>query len=167
MSYVYGTDNRDSLFGSNDGDTIYGNGGDDFILGDGGNDFLYGDDGNDVLIGAVGNDTLIGGNGNDILIGSNGNDSFYGGSGNDIFILEYDNSLTTTSLGTDTIFDFTPGEDKIGLGSLGLNSLSDLNIVQNSDTFTSIYFANSNGNQLLGNIYMTTSHTLTSTDFTG
>jgi Ca2+-binding RTX toxin-like protein len=129
------------------------------------NDFLYGDDGNDVLIGDVGNDTLIGGNGDDTLVGSNGNDSFYGGTGNDIFILEYDNSLRTTSLGTDTIFDFTPGEDKITLGSLGYD---DLTIVQNSGTFATMYITSNDGNQsLLGNVHLTTSHTLNSADFTG
>jgi Ca2+-binding RTX toxin-like protein len=165
MSYIYGTNNSESLFGSNDGDTIYGKGGDDLILGDGGNDSLYGDDGNDILIGSVGDDTLVGGNGIDTLVGGNGNDSFYGGRGNDMFIIEYDSSARTSSLRTDTIFDFTPGEDKIRLGSLGYG---DLTIVQNSGTFATMYVTSNDGNQsLLGNVYLTTSHTLNSADFTG
>jgi Ca2+-binding RTX toxin-like protein len=183
MSYIYGTDNSEVLYdqsarNDNDGDTIYGNGGNDFILGDGGNDSLYGGDGNDALIGSVGDDSLYGGNGNDSLYGGNGTDILIGGNGNDILIggnvndSKGNNSLYggngsdifyiapySTYGVTDTVFDFNPGEDKIGLGSL---SFDDLHITQSSGS-ASIYL--DNGNQLLADILLPSSYTLTSVDF--
>jgi Ca2+-binding RTX toxin-like protein len=165
MAEIYGTNASDILIGDIGNDSIYGGSGNDILAGSIGNDSLYGDDGNDLLVGGDGNDILYGGNGDDVLYGGNGNDGhgqdiFYGGSGSDIFhIMGYGNSLETSSLGR--VQDFTPGEDKIGLGSMRFD---DLSIVQNSGTFASLY--SNNGYSLLGEIYLTTSHTLTSVDFT-
>jgi Ca2+-binding RTX toxin-like protein len=164
MTEIYGTNANDILPGDIGNDSIYGRGGNDILAGSIGNDSLYGDDGNDTLVGGDGDDILYGGNGDDILYGGNGNDShgndiFHGGSGSDIFRMEYDSSLGTSSLGR--VLDFTPGEDKIKLGSMRFD---DLSIVQNSGTFASLY--SNNGYSLLGEIYLTTSHTLTSVDFT-
>ncbi|MDB9449912.1 ExeM/NucH family extracellular endonuclease, partial [Dolichospermum circinale] len=60
---------------------------------------ITGNSGNNTLNGGTGKDTLIGGLGNDTLIGGAGNDSLVGGTGNDTYLF----SITTTSLGTDTI----------------------------------------------------------------
>jgi Ca2+-binding RTX toxin-like protein len=69
------------------GNTITGNGGDNTLNGGAGNDTLLGDAGNDTLIGGTGNDTLV------------------GGTGNDTYLF----SITTTSLGTDTITEAVVG----------------------------------------------------------
>jgi Ca2+-binding RTX toxin-like protein len=65
-----------------------------------------------ILDGGDGNDTLHGGDGDDVLIGGAGSDRF-AFSGNN---------------GTDTIADFQPGIDTIGLSGYGaaLSSFSDL-----------------------------------------
>ena len=87
-----------------------GRGGDDILNGGDGNDILLGDVGNDILIGGDGDDTLIGGDGDDILQGGLGTDSLSGGQGIDTFVL-------AQGQGTDLIYDFTAGEDRIGLGN--------------------------------------------------
>jgi Ca2+-binding RTX toxin-like protein len=85
-------------------DTISGGAGNDRIGGKGGNDLLSGDAGDDEIWGDDGNDTIMGVTGNDILTG----DDFSGGSGSDLFVFGNGD-------GTDTITDFNPAEDMIGL----------------------------------------------------
>ena len=80
-------------------DIIYGGAGRDRIGGKGGNDKLYGDEDDDRLWGDSGDDLLWGGRGNDKL---------YGGRGKDTFVL-------ALKEGTDTVYDFTQGEDVFGL----------------------------------------------------
>ncbi|MDB9469060.1 phytase, partial [Dolichospermum circinale] len=75
------------------------------ITGNSGNNTLNGRTGADTLIGGAGNDTLLGDTGNDTLIGGAGNDSLVGGIGNDTYLF----SITTTSLGTDTITEAVDG----------------------------------------------------------
>ncbi|GCL40826.1 alkaline phosphatase [Dolichospermum planctonicum] len=82
-----------------------GNGLDNTITGNSGDNTLDGGTGNDTLIGGAGNDTLLGGTGNDTLIGGAGNDSLVGGTGNDTYLF----SITTTSLGADTITEAVVG----------------------------------------------------------
>lgn len=67
-------------------------------------DVINGQGGNDRLSGLGGDDVLRGGDGDDILDGGDGNDSLHGGSGADQFVL-------AVRPGTDTIQDFTIGED--------------------------------------------------------
>ena len=62
----------------------------------------------DILDGGLGNDTLSGGAGRDILVDGYGQDRLSGGAGADIFVLTYDGD-------TDTILDFTAGEDQLDL----------------------------------------------------
>ncbi|MDD9194513.1 cadherin domain-containing protein [Aliivibrio sp. S3MY1] len=92
-------------------DHVFGEGGIDLIYGAEGDDYLDGGSGDDVLRGGLGDDILTGGSGNDILIGGLGNDILTGGAGEDIFKW-VDQGADT---GTDTIKDFTVGEDLIDL----------------------------------------------------
>ncbi|MFN6468265.1 MAG: DUF4347 domain-containing protein [Nostoc sp. SerVER01] len=87
---------------------LYGGNGHDSLLGGNQNDYLYGQNGTDRLIGNAGNDYLYGGADNDTLIGGVGNDLLYGQTGADTFVLASGN-------GSDTIFDFKDGIDKLGL----------------------------------------------------
>jgi serralysin len=88
-------------------DLLYGGKGNNILKGGAGSDKLIGASGNDILKGGAGDDKLIGALGNDILTGGSGNDILKGGAGDDIF------QLTTFS--TDTIRDFSIGNDTIQL----------------------------------------------------
>lgn len=119
---IRGGDGDDNLAGGAENDTIVGNDGDDRINGDDGDDSLFGNQGNDYLAGGVGNDTIYGGagrdtiaggDGNDLLSGDRGNDLLVGGSGNDTFLFRLSQD------GVDTITDFNPAQDKIGLVTKG------------------------------------------------
>jgi Ca2+-binding RTX toxin-like protein len=136
---LLGTIGNDIINGGNGDDTIYGGAGDDRLYGGNGNDVLYGDGlmdggaGNDYLEGGNGNDTLYGGNGIDTLYGGNGNDLLYGGIGSDILTGDNGNDIFAFAAGegTDTITDFTKGNDLIGLYaglSFGQLSFSGSNI---------------------------------------
>ncbi|MGF1537038.1 MAG: hypothetical protein ACFB4J_11230 [Elainellaceae cyanobacterium] len=119
---VHGFDEgNDTIHGLGGSDALYGAGGNDTLYGGLDNDDLYGQAGNDILVGGAGNDILIGGDGNDRLIGGAGDDQLTGGSGTDTFVL-------TSDIGTDTITDFTIGEDLIELEA-GLN-WDDLTVFQ-------------------------------------
>lgn len=89
------------------------------------NDVINGQGGNDKLEGLSGDDLLRGSIGNDILIGGAGKDIVDGGKGSDLFVLK-------PGAGTDTIADFTHGQDLIELsGSL---KFADLAIAQGTGT---------------------------------
>lgn len=116
---LIGTEGNDSIAGNADDDVVFGLEGNDNLLGGTGNDLIDGGTGNDQLsgeagddrlYGEVGNDTLNGGDGNDTLNGGTGNDLSIGGTGSDRFNF-YHSSLG----GVDTIADFNPTEDAIGL----------------------------------------------------
>ncbi|MDV7341050.1 M10 family metallopeptidase C-terminal domain-containing protein [Terasakiella sp. A23] len=62
--------------------------------------------GSDLLAGGAGNDYIFGDEGADTLQGGAGSDQLIGGAGNDIFYFE-------TSDGSDTIADFSKGNDQI------------------------------------------------------
>jgi Ca2+-binding RTX toxin-like protein len=64
-----------------------------------------GNDGNNVITGNTGNNILDGGLGNDTLNGGLGTDTLIGGTGNDTYLF----SITTTSLGADTITEAVVG----------------------------------------------------------
>lgn len=69
---------------------------------------LTGTGGDDILLGGAGDDLIFGGAGNDILYDGAGSDILTGGPGADVFILAADGE-------TDTITDFTLGEDRLDL----------------------------------------------------
>ena len=105
---LLGETGRDTLEGGFGEDTLEGGDDDDFLRGGRQNDLLIGDAGDDRLAGQREDDTLLGGQGNDWLLGGQGNDSISGGSGRDTFVFDRNH-------GTDTIADFTVGDDFIGL----------------------------------------------------
>ncbi|MBW4489831.1 MAG: cadherin-like domain-containing protein [Trichocoleus desertorum ATA4-8-CV12] len=114
--------------GGNGQDTMNGTAGDDVLNGGNGDDILRGFTGDDKLLGGNGIDNLQGGEGKDWLYGGRGNDLLNGGLGRDTFVLISQN-------GTDTIQDFTDGEDQIGLAE-GL-------------TFGQLTVSSSNGSTLI------------------
>ncbi|MDZ8025178.1 MAG: SdiA-regulated domain-containing protein [Nostoc sp. DedQUE11] len=106
------------------GRTVDGSNGQGILTGTGGDDSLSGGNGKDTLFGNAGNDTLSGDNGADVLWGGEGNDVLNGGNGRDTFV------LSGNSNDTDTIQDFTPGQDSIGLSgglSFGQLTFTDVN----------------------------------------
>ena len=104
---LYGNDGNDLLFTGMGDDALYGDAGSDVLHSDAGNDQLFGGVGDDELNGGVGDDNLIGGEGSDTITGLFGNNTLAGDAGSDRFILSTE--------GTDTIADFTPGEDLLEL----------------------------------------------------
>ena len=103
-----GQDGRDRLFGGTGADELFGGAGDDHLDGGDQGDVLRGEEGDDHLLGGDGLDHLFGDAGNDRLDGGLAADSLTGGAGADIFVF-------AAGYGTDTITDFTVGEDRIEL----------------------------------------------------
>ncbi|MEQ1614530.1 MAG: CARDB domain-containing protein [Hyphomicrobiaceae bacterium] len=97
---------------------VYAGGGTDIITGGSGNDFLWGEAGNDTITGNGGGDTLVGGTGADILTGGLGTDVLYMNSGG-LSDGALDRAVFTAGWGTDFVFDFVVGEDKLDLTALG------------------------------------------------
>lgn len=127
----------DRVYAGIGSDVLRGGAGNDILFGDyqnpvsdpyggaavwgesGGDDRLLGEDGNDQLFGGLGRDTLIGGNGGDWLDGQGDKDILIGGAGADVFAFgaRYRNefSMLFGDSGADSIIDFNPLEDRIGL----------------------------------------------------
>jgi serralysin len=158
---IYGKDGDDRLFGDDGDDRLFGGDGDDRLFGGDGDDFLDGSSGDDYLNGGVGNDILTGGNGKDVLFGSSGNDTIEGnddddilngGSGNDILIggSGSDRFHFNLAAGSDTILDFTIGEDKIGLSQASFSNISNFASIANdfeiATSAASIVYSRSTGN---------------------
>ncbi len=93
----------------------------DRLTGDGLRNTLNGGAGSDQLLGMEGVDKLLGGGGADTLTGGLAQDILTGGSGKDRFVFN-------TGDGTDTITDFTDGEDRIVIDS-GATSLAQVTVV--------------------------------------
>jgi hypothetical protein len=106
---------------------IFAGAGNDTATGGSGNDFLWGEAGNDTLVGGAGNDTLVGGSGIDHLTGGAGTDNLYGnnGTGGDGAA---DTFIFTASWGTDFVYDFEPGTDKLDMTASGATQFSQLTI---------------------------------------
>lgn len=116
---VVGTAGANVVAGGIGNDTLYGVDGNDTLNGEGDNDQLFGGLGDDFLRGGSRNDTLAGGDGNDRMNGGQGNDVLIGGLGNDRFVF-------STVPGTDTVLDFTQGDDKIVLTQFTFATLADI-----------------------------------------
>jgi Ca2+-binding RTX toxin-like protein len=104
---LYGNEGDDLLFAGMGNDIFYGEAGNDQAIANEGDDQLFGGLGNDDLNGGLGDDQLFGGEGDDLLTGGSGSDSFTGDGGSDRFMLATE--------GTDTITDFTDGQDLLYL----------------------------------------------------
>lgn len=155
---LWGDDGNDLLDGGAGNDQLWGGDGNDQLIGGDSSDKLWGENGNDQLIGGIGNDQLWGGNGDDLLRGGLGNDDLYGGSGKDTFVV-------AVNEGRDTIFDFTDGEDLIGLaGGLTFEALTIIQGVGSSRGDTLVNLTASN--ELLATLLGAESSTITSADFT-
>ncbi len=121
---LYGGAGNDSITGGDGNDYLQGNKGDDTLVGDAGNDTIHGGAGNDAVVEATtGDDLIFGDDGNDTLQGGLGIDTLTGGAGNDVFLFLAPGEAPAGNIGAtgpdaervDTITDFTPGEDHIGL----------------------------------------------------
>jgi serralysin len=117
--FAGGSDTLDGSSGSANLE-IYAAAGNGSISGGTGNDYLWGQAGNDTITGSTGNDVLVGGSGADRLTGGAGIDALYGngGGGGDGAI---DTFVFTSNWGTDFVFDFERGTDKLDLSALGIN----------------------------------------------
>lgn len=118
-------------------------------LGRGGNDTLIGGDGADTLWGDAGemqdqsiggSDVLAGGRGDDLLYGDAETFSSTGARGADRFVF-------AAASGSDTIGDFTPGQDRIDVSALGIVSSAGFASFTDDNADTTIVF--SAGNQVL------------------
>ncbi|MBM7070161.1 fasciclin domain-containing protein [Actibacterium sp. 188UL27-1] len=105
---------NDSALGGDGNDSIGGGRGNDTVDGGAGNDLVRGGGGNDIVLGGEGRDILKGGSGDDTLDGGAGSDLIFGGRGADTFIFKQGN-------GSDRIFTFGFGEDKIDLTDFELS----------------------------------------------
>ncbi|OVZ74286.1 M10 family metallopeptidase C-terminal domain-containing protein [Yersinia intermedia] len=121
---INGNRANNTLNGGDGDDRLWGREGNDRLFGGRGNDRLSGGKGDDFLSGGAGNDRLAGGSGDDRLFGGRGADRMKGGEGCDIF--QYRNSRDSTKKYTDTIIDFTSGEDKIDLSFIMAGNNIDL-----------------------------------------
>jgi len=148
---LFGGDGNDILDASEGqgGNRLYGGAGDDELFA-GTDDRLFGGHGNDTLDASEGKggNRLYGGDGNDLFflgsdgrfVGGDGNDHFFastgggntitGGSGADQFWI-VDGELPDSA---NTITDFEPGMDRIGIGGIGASSQADLTFTQDGSS---------------------------------
>ncbi|MBO9428425.1 calcium-binding protein [Sulfitobacter sp. R18_1] len=126
--YIDGDCAEDVIYGFDGHDLLIGGHGHDQVDGGNGNDTIRGDEENDTLTGGAGDDHIYGGEDNDVLIGGTGADILHGGEGTDIFVFREGDSTPG-----DRIEDFEIGTDLIVIDILGVNSISDLRMYQNSN----------------------------------
>ena len=111
-------------------DNVFGGEGDDHIEGGDGHDDLYGEEGRDIVEGGEGDDRIFGGEGDDHLIGGADRDWILGGEGDDRLRGGTDADIFAFGVGhgSDTIIDFTVGEDQIDFSAI--EEISGLDDVQ-------------------------------------
>jgi hypothetical protein len=95
--------------------------------------------GADTVTAGSGNDTISTGNGDDTLFGGDGEDTLTGGSGADTFV--YTASSESLGANTDTIMDFTSGEDFLDLSSFGFGSFAYVGEVANNGLISGVIAA--------------------------
>jgi len=119
VDFKIGDDESDHFRTGSNTDFVSGLGGNDNIRLGRGDDVGLGGDGNDVLRGGRGEDTLDGGDGRDLLIGGRDADILTGGEDADIFRFN-------KKSGSDTVTDFTSGEDLIQIRARGITDFHDM-----------------------------------------
>ncbi|MBM5570156.1 MULTISPECIES: beta strand repeat-containing protein [Deefgea] len=118
-----------------------------------GNDMITGNAAVNILGGAEGNDTLVGGSGADTLIGYKGNDVLFGDSNINNINNAADTFRFNTTVGTDDIYFFAKGSDKLQFqqfskiagadaGGEGLGKIASGDGVFQQQTVTSGYLFN-------------------------
>jgi Ca2+-binding RTX toxin-like protein len=119
IDVLRGGDGVDALFGEDGNDFLYGDSGLNFLYGNAGDDTLWGGSEQDTLLGGTGNDTLYGFDGWDVLYGEEGDDSIYGAAGSDYIFsgTGFDKIYIEYGPGTDVVYDFEDGKDKIFIQS--------------------------------------------------
>jgi serralysin len=174
VDFLYGDVGADRIFGGADGDYMWGGFGSDFFYAGDGNDFILsvgeidgdsgtgdaGDDyfilgdGNDFAFGGLGTDVVIAGGGDDRMDGGLGQDYLWGGAGADLFEL-------TNGSGTEVVYDFVQGTDRIRVvstmyasfaavnaGHIGYDASSNTTVVFSADSSTLILLLNTNAASL-------------------
>ncbi|MEO1293136.1 MAG: spondin domain-containing protein [Pseudomonadota bacterium] len=134
---VTGSDDRDVIAGRNGWDAIEAGGGKDIVAGGAGSDEIDGGAGNDRLLGNRGNDVIYGGDGNDRIADGAGDDVVAGGAGNDLLLLGggEDEVFYTAGDGTDFVFNFTAGEDRVVLDTDVITTAEDALALASDRTF--------------------------------
>ncbi|ASF46923.1 calcium-binding protein [Methylovulum psychrotolerans] len=128
---VFNVENLSLLAGATAAKTAVGNQLDNALTGNANNNNLFGGDGNDTLYGNDGNDSLMGGAGTDILLGGNGID-----------IAQY----YTATAGVTVNLAITTAQ---GTGGAGVDTLSDIEVV-NGSAYNDTLMGDANNNTLLG-----------------
>jgi Ca2+-binding RTX toxin-like protein len=121
------------------------------------NDVINAQGGNDQITGLSGDDLLRGGAGDDVLDGGLGNDRLTGDAGHDRFVLAAGN-------GTDTITDFTVGQDLLALAG-GL-SVGQLTIAQGTGADVGNTLIRTGSSELLAVLTGVQASTITNAAFT-
>ncbi|MGC5198209.1 hypothetical protein [Aphanothece microscopica] len=113
----------ENAWGSNVNDTLNGASASTGVV-------LIGDAGNDQLTGSAFTDFIYGFSDNDTINGGGGNDIIDGGAGVDQFL------YTNATFGTDLIFNFQVGTDKLNLIGSGVSAFNQLTLnVVGADTY--------------------------------
>ncbi|MCB8837125.1 calcium-binding protein [Aurantimonas sp. VKM B-3413] len=134
---AFGGADNDLVYGGTDTDKIYGGSGNDTIAAGSGNDEVGGGSGDDAIAAGSGADTLYGAAGSDTIAASDGADDVYAGSGNDLIYLgagdgAADTYHTTADNGSDTVYGFEHGIDRLDLSASGFTSFRSLVISQDA-----------------------------------
>ncbi len=132
-----GGDGDDGVFGGAGNDIVNGGAGNDDMAGSFGSDALNGGLGNDDIGGGTGKDTITGGAGNDRINAGVGDDNITGGAGNDTFIF-----TEFTSGETDTITDWTNGEDVFRLTASAIDNAPGSGLQGNLDALNGTQVGN-------------------------
>lgn len=125
---IYGGDGDDKIDAKKDNDTAYGGAGDDELESGNGGGVLYGGDDDDRIKGGDGDMFAYGGAGNDYLEGGKGNDRLDGGAGDDKIKTDdgADVVVFYDGAGNDTVKYFDEKEDKVEIGSKGIDTFADI-----------------------------------------
>jgi Ca2+-binding RTX toxin-like protein len=134
VEFVQTLGNNDTLNGATATANLvlFAGAGNDTVTGGSGNDFLWGEAGNDVLVGNGGNDTIVGGTGADKLTGGAGTDNLFGGNGSNTGDGAADTFVFTAGWGTDFVYGFDDGIDKLDMTASGATQFSQLAVTSSN-----------------------------------